>query len=39
MSVKYNVVARKNPQKPKEASKFYANAKADGELLDYFGRT
>ncbi|GIM56325.1 HU family DNA-binding protein [Capnocytophaga canimorsus] len=32
MPVKYNVVGRKNPQKPNEAPKFYANAKADGEI-------
>lgn len=32
MPVKYNVVGRKNPQKPTEAPKFYANAKADGEI-------
>ncbi|MDO4764269.1 MAG: DNA-binding domain-containing protein [Flavobacteriaceae bacterium] len=32
MPVKYNVVGRKNPQKPEEAPKFYANAKADGEI-------
>ncbi|MDO4783425.1 MAG: hypothetical protein Q4A09_09455 [Capnocytophaga felis] len=32
MSVKYNVVTRKNPQKPKKAPKFYASAKADGEI-------
>lgn len=32
MSVKYNVVERKNPQKPQEPAKFYANAKADGEI-------
>ena len=31
MPVKYNVSGRKNPQKPEEAAKFYANAKADGE--------
>lgn len=32
MPVKYNVVGRKNPQKPSEPAKFYANAKADGEI-------
>ena len=32
MPVKYNVVGRKNPQKPEEAPKFYANAKSDGEI-------
>lgn len=32
MPVKYNVVGRKNPQKPTEAPKFYASAKADGEI-------
>nr|WP_231552355.1 hypothetical protein [Capnocytophaga canimorsus] len=32
MPVKYNVVGRKNPQKPNEAPKFYASAKADGEI-------
>ncbi|ATA73436.1 MULTISPECIES: HU family DNA-binding protein [Capnocytophaga] len=32
MPVKYNVVGRKNPQKPEEAPKFYASAKADGEI-------
>ena len=32
MAVKYNVIERKNPLKPTEASKFYASAKADGEV-------
>lgn len=32
MPVKYNVVGRKNPQKPNDPAKFYANAKADGEI-------
>lgn len=32
MPVKYNVVGRKNPQKPTEAPKFYVSAKADGEI-------
>lgn len=32
MAVKYNVIARSNPLKPKEAKKFYASAKADGEV-------
>lgn len=32
MPVKYNVVEKKNPQKPNEPTKFYANAKADGEI-------
>lgn len=32
MPVKFNVVARKNPQKPEEAPKYYASAKADGEV-------
>ena len=32
MAVKYNVIERKNPLKPTEAPKFYASAKADGEV-------
>ncbi|MGP2570777.1 HU family DNA-binding protein [Ornithobacterium rhinotracheale] len=32
MAVKYNITERKNPQKRDEPSKFYANAKADGEI-------
>ncbi|MFU2093423.1 HU family DNA-binding protein [Ornithobacterium rhinotracheale] len=32
MPVKYNVVERKNPQKREEPSKWYANAKADGDI-------
>lgn len=32
MTVKYNVIERKNPLKPTEAPKFYASAKADGEV-------
>ncbi len=32
MSVKYNVVERKNPQDKNAPSKFYANSKADGEI-------
>lgn len=32
MSVKYNVIERKNLQDPKAAPKFYASAKADGEI-------
>ncbi len=32
MPVKYNLSQKKNPQKPNEPAKFYANAKADGEI-------
>ena len=32
MAVKYNVIERKNLLKPTEAPKFYASAKADGEV-------
>lgn len=32
MSVKYNVTERKNLQDPQAAPKFYASAKADGEI-------
>ncbi|MCK0204036.1 HU family DNA-binding protein [Ornithobacterium rhinotracheale] len=32
MAVKYNITERKNPQKRDEPGKFYANAKADGEI-------
>ena len=32
MAVKYNIVERKNILKPSEAPKFYASAKADGEV-------
>lgn len=32
MPVKYNLSQKKNPQKPSEPAKFYANAKADGEI-------
>lgn len=32
MAVKYNVIERKNLLKPTEAPKFYALAKADGEV-------
>ncbi|AFL98003.1 HU family DNA-binding protein [Ornithobacterium rhinotracheale] len=32
MAVKYNLAERKNPQKRQEPAKFYANAKADGEI-------
>lgn len=32
MAVKYNVIERKNLLKPSEAPKFYASAKADGEV-------
>ena len=32
MSVKYNIVERKNPLDNKAPSKFYASAKADGEI-------
>ncbi|MCK0206399.1 HU family DNA-binding protein, partial [Ornithobacterium rhinotracheale] len=32
MPVKYNVVERKNPQKREEPGKWYANAKADGDI-------
>ena len=32
MAVKYNVIERKNPLKPTSALKFYASAKADGEV-------
>lgn len=32
MPVKYNVTERKNLQDPKAAPKFYASAKADGEI-------
>lgn len=32
MPVKYNLSQKKNPQKPEEPAKFYANAKADGEI-------
>lgn len=32
MAVKYHVIERKNPLKPTEAPKFYASAKADGEV-------
>lgn len=32
MAVKYNIVERKNILKPSETPKFYASAKADGEV-------
>lgn len=32
MPVKYNIVERKNPLKQSAPSKFYASAKADGEI-------
>ena len=32
MAVTYVVVERVNPQKPEEAKKFYAQAKASGEV-------
>lgn len=32
MAVKYNVIERKNLLKPTEAPKFYASAKANGEV-------
>lgn len=32
MTVKYNVTERKNPLDKTATSKFYANAKADGEI-------
>lgn len=32
MPVKYNVIERKNLQDPQAAPKFYASAKADGEI-------
>lgn len=32
MAVKFNVSAKGNPLKPEEPKKFYANAKADGEV-------
>ena len=32
MSVKYNITERKNLQDPQAAPKFYASAKADGEI-------
>jgi predicted histone-like DNA-binding protein len=32
MSVPYVLVERRNPQKPEEAAKFYAQAKSSGEL-------
>lgn len=32
MSIKYNVVQKRNPAKPSEPKKYYASAKADGEI-------
>lgn len=32
MAIKYNVIERKNLLKPTEPAKFYASAKADGEV-------
>ena len=32
MPVKYNIIKRKNLQDPQAAPKFYASAKADGEI-------
>jgi predicted histone-like DNA-binding protein len=32
MAVSYVIVARKNPMKPEEPKKFYAQAKSSGEL-------
>lgn len=32
MAIKYNIIERKNILKPSEPAKFYASAKADGEI-------
>ena len=32
MAIKYNIIERKNILKPSEPAKFYASAKADGEV-------
>ena len=32
MAIKYNIIERKNIPKPSEPAKFYASAKADGEI-------
>ena len=32
MAIKYNIIERKNMLKPSEPAKFYASAKADGEI-------
>lgn len=32
MSIKYNVIQRLNPRRPSEPKKYYASAKADGEV-------